>query len=138
MLSISDYPVYAGVDVMMTCVLANGDGNPPVTSFSWFHNSQLTDQTSVNSTTVSLVNINQDGDYSCQGVNLVYSGWLESDMSEQELMTVRRKIHQRCKTCELACELQSICNTVMFGYKLAFLSPQLPAEIDMCSRYLPM
>ena len=38
-LSISDYPVYAGDDVMMTCVLANGDGNPPVTSFSWFHNS---------------------------------------------------------------------------------------------------
>ena len=92
MLSINDYPVYAGDDVKMTCVLADGDGDPPVTSFSWFHNSQLTDQTSVNSRTLSVVNINQDGDYSCQGVNLVYSGWLESDMSEEEQMTVRGKI----------------------------------------------
>ena len=92
MLSISDDNVYAGDDVMMACVLANGDGNPPVTSFSWFHNSQLTDQTSVNSRTVSVENINQDGDYSCQGVNLVYSGWLESDKSEQEQIIVSGKI----------------------------------------------
>ena len=43
-----------------------------------------------------MVNINPDGDYSCQGVNLAYSGWLESDMSEEDNILIRGKINDAC------------------------------------------
>ena len=84
---------YAGRDVTMTCNLGR-DGNPAVGKYSWYRYSVLDgEDTSTNTRTVTLDNINQDGKYSCEAFNLPHTGvWLGSGKSMETELFVTGEI----------------------------------------------
>ena len=82
---------YTGDTITMECTGEN-TGNPRAGDWGWFHNSEFHgSNTTTNSLPVTLTDISQDGDYSCEVYNQAWDRWLVSDRSLDTLLFVNGK-----------------------------------------------